>query len=330
MLSFLIALAMPSPVATAREVSFVGHGGFQLKGELMLPSGEGKFPAILLMPGSGPTDRNGNQPPILVTDVLKQIAEDMAQNGIATFRFDKRAAHVYKDAWPKPETFGEFFSWTPFVEDALAAYRAMAAQKEVDAARLGVAGHSEGGSIALALHGRFTANETPKATVLLAAPGRKIDAVLDDQITRALRVQKVPAEMSNTIMANLRETTKAIAATGQVPSNVHPGLRALFPPYIGAYYRGWINFDPVDTAKNAKGAFLVVNGALDIQISPERDAKALHAALATRTGGVQELLILTGTSHNLKKVQSESEPGFAGPLTPEFLDAFRKFAKARL
>jgi len=330
MLSILIALAMPSPVATAREVSFVGHGGFLLKGELMLPSGEGKFPAILLLPGSGPTDRNGNQPPTLVTDALKQIAEDMAKNGIATFRFDKRAAHVYKDTWPKPETLGEFFSWTPFVEDALAAYRAMATQKEVDASRLGVAGHSEGGSIALALHSRFTANEAPKATMLLAAPGRKIDLVLDDQIARALRVQKASDSISTLIMTNLRDTTKAIAATGQVPSNVHPGLRALFPPYIGAYYKGWLNFDPVDAAKKAKGAFLVVNGAMDIQISSERDAKALHAALATRSGGVQELLILPNTSHNLKKVQSETEPGFAGPLNPEFLDTFRKFAKARL
>lgn len=330
MLSFLIALALPSPVATVREISFVGHGGFRMKGELMLPSGEGKFPAILLMPGSGPTDRNGNQPPALVTDVLKQIAEDMAKHGIATFRFDKRAAHVYKDTWPKPETFGEFFSWTPFVEDALAAYRAMATQKEVDASRLGVAGHSEGGSIALALHGRFTANETPKATMLLAAPGRKIDAVLDEQIARALRVQKAPADLSNTIMANLRTTTQTIAATGQVPSNVHPGLRALFPPYIGAYYKGWLNFDPVDAAKKAKGAFFVVNGAMDIQISAERDARALHTALATRSGGAQELLILPNTSHNLKKVASESEPGFAGPLNPEFMDAFRTFAKARL
>lgn len=330
MLPILIALALPSSATTAREISFVGHGGFRLKGELLLPSGQGQFPAILLMPGSGPTDRNGNQPPALVTDALKQIAEDMARNGIATFRFDKRAAHVYKDAWPKPEAFSEFFSWTPFVDDALAAYRTMAAQKEVDSTRLGVAGHSEGGSIALALQTRFGASEMPKATMLLAAPGRKIDAVLDDQIARALRVQKAPQDVSAAIMANLRETTKAIAATGQVPGNVHPGLRALFPAYIGPYYRGWINFDPLGAAQKAKGAFLVVNGAMDVQVSVERDAKPLYAALSKRSGGVQELVILPNTSHNLKKVQSESEPGFAGPLTAEFLDAFRTFAKARL
>src|SRR5688500_9758350 len=79
------------------EVSFTGAGGLKLNGTVLLPSGgrDQKFPAVLLLPGSGPTDRNGNQPPVLVTDLLKQIADRLAAEGIASLRFDKRSAHVH-------------------------------------------------------------------------------------------------------------------------------------------------------------------------------------------------------------------------------------------
>src|SRR5436309_15501621 len=74
---------------TEREVTFAGAGGLQLHGTLVLPSGtKGKAPGVLLLSGSGPTDRNGNQLPQIVTDLLKQIAERLAADGYASLRFD--------------------------------------------------------------------------------------------------------------------------------------------------------------------------------------------------------------------------------------------------
>jgi hypothetical protein len=84
-----------------REVTFAGVGGLSLHGTLLLPWAlKGKVPGLLLLPGSGPTSRNGDQPPLLVTDLLKQIAERLAKQGYASLRFDKRAAPGYARFWP--------------------------------------------------------------------------------------------------------------------------------------------------------------------------------------------------------------------------------------
>lgn len=103
---------------TEREVAFNGAGGFQLRGTLVLPSAtKGKVPGVLLLPGSGPSDRNGNQPPQLVTDLLKQIAERLAADGFASLRFDKRAAAVYATTWPKDmAAMNNFFSYDALLE----------------------------------------------------------------------------------------------------------------------------------------------------------------------------------------------------------------------
>src|SRR5262245_24748089 len=103
--SALLAVATISTVAAQapaeEEVSFTGEGSLTLHGTLVLPPGaEGRVPALLLLPGSGPTDRDGNQPPMLVTDLLQQVADALASAGVASLRFDKRAAHVHASDWP--------------------------------------------------------------------------------------------------------------------------------------------------------------------------------------------------------------------------------------
>jgi len=135
---------------TEREVTFAGHGGFQLHGTLVAPATKGKVPGILLLPGSGPSDRNGNQPPGLITDLLKQIAERLAADGYASLRFDKRAAHGYAGSWPKDIAgLNDFFSWDSFVGDARAGFEFLKSQPEVNPKQTVIAGHSEGATIAM-------------------------------------------------------------------------------------------------------------------------------------------------------------------------------------
>ena len=71
-------------VAAERRVTFAGSEDVTLAGTLELPAGDGACPALVLVAGSGPTDRDGNQPPGLMTDLLKQIAAGLAQQGIAS------------------------------------------------------------------------------------------------------------------------------------------------------------------------------------------------------------------------------------------------------
>src|SRR4051812_48487042 len=138
---------------TEREVTFAGAGGLQLHGTLVVPAIKGKVPGVLLLPGSGPSDRNGNQPPALVTDLLKQIAERLAADGYASLRFDKRAAAVYASTWPPKDmaALNNFFSYDAFVGDARAGLDFLKSQSEINPKLTVVAGHSEGGLIAIQL-----------------------------------------------------------------------------------------------------------------------------------------------------------------------------------
>src|SRR5437016_3599369 len=126
-----------------REVTFAGVGGLSLHGTLLLPSAtKGKVPGVLLLSGSGPTGRNGDQPPLLVTGLLKQIAERLAKDGFASLRFDKRAAPGYASFWPTDVAQqNDFFSWDSFVGDAKAGLAFLQAQPEVDSKRTVMAGH---------------------------------------------------------------------------------------------------------------------------------------------------------------------------------------------
>ena len=172
------ALAAPAPPAASmsREVTFTGAGGLVLQGTLLLPAAQPgtKTPAMLLLAGSGPTDRDGSSP--LVGDVtgdglLKQIATRLAAAGIATLRYDKRATKGYAAHFPKdPAGLNAFFSWKNFVDDAQAGMDFLRVQSQIDPARVGVLGHSEGGMIAIQLGAKSTTTR-PAALVLVGTPG---------------------------------------------------------------------------------------------------------------------------------------------------------------
>ena len=151
----LCVVAVASRVADAadaaeHQVTFQGTDGAELAGTLQLPARDGNMPAIVLLAGSGPTDRDGNQPPAIHTDLLKQIAQRLAEKGIASLRFDKRGMYANAAQLPKDRSqYGDFFSWENFVGDAVAACRFLQQQPRVDPDHVGILGHSEGGLLAL-------------------------------------------------------------------------------------------------------------------------------------------------------------------------------------
>ena len=104
---------------------------------------------MVLLPGSGPTDRDGNQPPAVVTDLLKQMPATRAPwRGVVAF--DKRGMHANAAEVPKERTqWGDFFSFENFVADAASAYQFLRAQPEIQPGHVGFLGHSEGGLLAL-------------------------------------------------------------------------------------------------------------------------------------------------------------------------------------
>ena len=306
-----------------RRVGFAGAQGLELQGSLALPAAtpqEGS-PALLLLPGSGPTDRDGNQPPFLKTNLLKQIAERLAEDGVASLRFDKRAARTYlmKILALDQEEQNEFLSWENFLNDAKAALRFLRAQKDVDPSRIGLLGHSEGGLIALQVaHDAAQGEDRPRVLVLVGTEGTPLADVIRYQIGRAIAPH--PEEQQKEFLAQLDRAIEQVVESKTVPEDLPRGLRALFPANATRLLSVELERNPTLLAEAYPGPVLLLHGERDVQI-PAAEHTALFAqAFAKREAGSCELFVVPEASHNLKRVENDSDPGFEGEVVPAALD----------
>jgi alpha-beta hydrolase superfamily lysophospholipase len=308
------------------EVGFEGAGGFKLTGTLELPANRnGKVPAVLLLPGSGPSDRDGNT--MLMSDkvdILKDIADRLAESGIASYRFDKRAIARYREAWPKAlPDLGEFFAYDKFVGDAEAALKMMAARRELNPKRLAVLGHSEGASYAL----QMGVDVKPAALVLMGCMGRTMSAVLHDQI--GLRVSNAPGIDAKKYVDYTDAACAAMAANKPLPPNPPQGLGGLFNVTTAKLLGAFCRIDPTDLAKHYAGPVLALDGADDQQVSPTKDFPRLLASLKARSGAVTEGHLIPNASHAFKST-ANSKDEFGGPLQPPTLNDIVSFLKKNL
>lgn len=323
-INLLVALLFASPIAKGadsvinQQVSITSSDGSILAGTLTIPAGVTfKVPGLVLIQGSGPTDRDGNQPPVLRTDLLRQIAEGLAQKGIATLRYDKRGMHANAGGRPASQDgYADYFNWGRFVDDAYAAYAFLRAQAAVDAGKTGLFGHSEGGLIALDLASRLVEGEKPQTLILAATYGRPVDVVIREQIGRSLNETKAKPADRRMFLAENDRAIKALRDTGKAPANLPPALAGFYPAYLGPFWQAQFKLDPATLAQRYSGPVLLIQGDADIQISAERDALALDAALQKRQPDDHALIILPRTSHNLKPLQNDKDPGFEGEIDP--------------
>lgn len=317
------AIALAAPAARAqiryqqgtkqRAVRFAGSGGAMLAGTLLLPmmSEIQYVPGVVLIAGSGPTDRDGNNPGVPVRlDTLKLIAETLGRAGIASLRYDKRG--IGESPMHPPGTLAEqerFFAWENFVADVQAAHAELLKHDEIKPWATALLGHSEGGLLALSAATRISW-QRPHAIVLASTPGYALDEIVRRQLARNAPTLIDAAERVMTV----------IRTTGHAPSTGIPReLQPLFPPYIGPFLQGAMAFDPAKALTAIDTACLVLHGAADSQVVPLGDIQPLLDALAQR-GGAGEALIAPAVSHNLKAVTGPNDPGFSGPLAPAIAD----------
>jgi hypothetical protein len=303
-----------------REVRFTGTGGATLAGTLLLPliSDIQYVPGVVLVAGSGPTDRDGNNPLVPVRiDVLKQIAELLARVGIASLRYDKRGIGA-STAPPRGglEEQELFFAWDSFVGDVEAAHAELLRHDEIKPYATALLGHSEGALLSLAAiqamgtsPGTTVGKRAPYALVLASAPGLPLRRIVHDQIER--NGPKLLAS-ADRIMASILET-------GHVPADAPAELRLIFPAYGGPFFKSALTFDPAKAAAGIDTACLMLHGGADVQIVPMGDIQPLIDALAAR-GKPGEVLVAPQVSHNLKAVSGPDDPGFAGPIAPAIAD----------
>jgi alpha-beta hydrolase superfamily lysophospholipase len=291
-----------------RAVRFAGSDGVTLAGILLLPikSELGRVPGVVLVAGSGPTDRDGNNTLVPERiDLLKQLAELLARLGIASLRYDKRGIG---GSTPRPrgglEEQERFFSWDNFVGDVVAAHGELVKHDEVKPYATALLGHSEGGLLTLAAVPAIARNR-PHGMVLAATPGRPMSDILRAQIAR-----NAPQ-----LLYDVERVMAVIQATGRVPTDLPRELEVLFPAYVGPFLRRLLSFEPAQALLGLDLPCLVVQGAADRQVVPMADVQPLIDALGKRNAP-GEAVVIPSVSHNLKLMAWPADTGFGGPIAP--------------
>lgn len=305
-----MALAGAVPMSVATEVEAPGPLG-PLKATMLAPADAPRAPIVLIVPGSGPTDRDGNNPLIGKPASLRLLAEGLAANGIASVRIDKRGMFGSKAAITDANrvTIGDYAA-------DVAAWVA-AIRKQTGAPCLWVLGHSEGGLVALA--GAHA--EGVCGLVLMATPGRPLGEVLREQLTAN------PANAP--ILPQALPAVDALEAGKTVDvSTFHPALQQLFNPAVQPYFIDLMRYDPAKLIAAAGKPVLIVQGMRDVQIAG-KDAEALKAA-----DPAARLVMMPNMNHVLKPVASDDRAATVAtygdpnlPLAPGLVEAVAAFVK---
>ena len=266
-------------------------GSGTLYGSLMLPKSDTPVPVVLILAGSGPTDRDGNNPQGGRNDNLRKLAWQLAQNNIASVRFDKRGIAQSVAAGPDERTL----SLDQYVTDAVAWGNKLKSDPRFGP--LFVLGHSEGALIASLAAPRMDA----AGVVSIAGTGRPVGQVLREQLQRN-HLPPALLQRSFELISNLE--------AGRTDNNVPNSLEVIFRPSVQPYLISLLRYNPATAFAALKMPALIVQGTHDIQVDVN-DARLLKAAKPDA-----ELTLIDGMNHVMRivpmdmklQVQSYNDP----------------------
>jgi hypothetical protein len=278
----------------------------RLAGTLTLPHGDGPFPAVVLVAGSGPNTRDE---PLLGHQVFLVLSDFLTRHGIAVLRYDKRGTG---------SSGGDYASATTldFAADAQAAWRYLHGRKEVDPAHVGLIGHSEGGLIA-----PMVAVKEPVVAfiVLMAGPGVDGLDILMEQgrlIAKSMGVSDADIAQSSALrqqmFAIVRDEKDAGAASAKLKAvltayaKVHDLPEASLEAQAGQVNSDWFRFfaayDPAPTLAKVGCPVLAMIGSKDLQVPPDQNLPVIRVALAHNPGAV--VLELPNLNHLFQTAQT--------------------------
>lgn len=303
-----MVLTFLAAAAAQTDISAPGPDG-PLKGTLSSAS-VSSAPVVLIIPGSGPTDRDGNNPLGVKAATYRLLAEELASDGISTVRIDKRGMFASSAAIPDANAVTiddyvrDIHAWVDVVRE------------KTGAKCVWLLGHSEGGLVALS-----AAQDDKKicGLVLVATVGRPLGEVLKEQ----LRANPANAPLLPQALAAI----DTLEAGNRVDtSGMSPSLTPLFKPEVQGFLISAFAINPTKLIAQVQKPVLIIQGERDIQVSTA-DARALKTASPTST-----LTLLPDTNHVLKRVTSDNrlenvatyaDPNL--PIAPGVADAVARF-----
>jgi pimeloyl-ACP methyl ester carboxylesterase len=262
----------------------VAANGFNLAGTLTSPAAPGRLrhPAIVLVAGSGPIDRDET---VAGIPIFAQLARMLSESGYIVLRYDKRGVG---QSGGRTETA----TLTDYADDAVAAVKWLASRKDVDRRHIALAGHSEGGAVAMlaaAREGRIG------AVILIAAPGSTgADLILEQQRHLLAGMNMSEAEKQQKI--ELQQKIQAAVIAGGGWEGIPPELRKQADTPL---FRSLLTFDPAAAMTRVKQPILIVQGDLDTQVAPANADRLGALAKERKKAPASELVHIAGVNHLL-------------------------------
>jgi uncharacterized protein len=248
-------------------------------------------PIVLIIAGSGPTDRDCNSPMGIQTNAYKMLSESFAKNGISTLRFDKRGIGKSKPAM----TSESELRFETYINDVVAWISLLKSDKRFSS--IIILGHSEGSLI-----GMIAAEQADVVGFIsVSGVGKSADKVLQEQLKTKLPPQLL--DESNRILDSLKN--------GKTVSNINPSLVSLYRPSVQPYMISWIKYDPAIEISKLKIPVLIIQGTTDLQVTVN-DSKLLSVAKPDA-----KVLIIENMNHVLKESDSDMQKNMATYRNPE-------------
>ena len=270
---------------------------FKIYGTLKIPETKEKVPIVLIIAGSGPTDRNGNNP-MMTCNTYKMLSDSLTHHGIATLSYDKRLI-----AKSRGEQTEDELRFEDYVEDAKSWIELLSQNKKFS--EIMIVGHSEGSLI-----GMIASQNNTKVSkfISIAGVGLPADEILKEQLSKQLENQ--PITTKNQIFSYIDELKQ-----GRLLENVPLSLNTLFRPSVQPYMISWFKYNPQDEIAKLKIPILILQGDFDIQVS-ENNAELLHEA-----NPKAKKVIIKSMNHVLKNSQSmnmneQMTDSYNNPNTP--------------
>ena len=331
-----LALALLIPAASAQDapyaeedVAFESVEGVVLAGTVAVPAGDGPFPAVVVVSGSGGQDRDGGPGGGLLPDSLRMyrdLADALTRRGILTLRYDERGMGA-STAGPDPANTTSL----DLADDVEAAVALLAARADVR--WVGIVGHSEGGILAPIVAGR---TEAVGGVALVAAPAeRGYETILDQNRTTIAPLGLTDAEL-DAVLAPLRELFVLVSAApdadlsdadlarvralfvasnaeipdakaamiGLTPERIEAMAEASLPALTARPFRTFLSLDPAAYLATLRVPALGLFFELDQQVPPARNADPMRDALATSASPAWEVTTLSGLNHVMQAAET--------------------------
>jgi pimeloyl-ACP methyl ester carboxylesterase len=278
-------------------------GTGDIYGTLLVPERDKPVSVVLIISGSGPTDRNGNNP-MITNNSLKMTAEALFEAGIASLRYDKRGIAKSEKAGGDESKL----RFENYIDDAAGWIEMLKNDKQFD--KVIVLGHSEGSLIGMIAAGI----EGAGAFISVAGAGKPADEILKEQLKTQPSYVK---DLAYPIIDKLKK--------GDTVADVNPLLNSLFRPSVQPYLISWFKYNPAKEIKKLNIPALIIQGTTDLQVKV-KDAEALKKA-----DKKAELVIIDGMNHILKEAGTEKEKNIETydnpdlPLHPDYSKAIISF-----